>query len=118
MFTEDDKKYILNQFLRTIWGISNIEYQNRTWIQGEGPNCDDFEETCCHFFDDGDPILKNYKEYKITDEQYVILLAFRKEFQAFSSLNNWPQLFIDTPKWTKITERAKEVLEAFNYKKE
>ena len=57
---------ILANFLETIEGISDKEYQKRVWIRGEGPEVDDFTETVCHFFDDGDPILKKYKEYSST----------------------------------------------------
>jgi hypothetical protein len=37
-------------------------------------------------------------------------------FEAFSDGHNWPAEFIDTPEWTKITEKAKEVLKAFHWK--
>ncbi len=67
MLTNEDRKYILNQFLRNIFHISEKEYQKRVWIRGEGPECDDFDETVCHFFDDGSPIIDNYQAYGITD---------------------------------------------------
>lgn len=119
MLTNEDRKYILNQFLINISGISDVEYQKRVWIQGKGPECDDFDETACHFFDDGDPIIENYKDYGITDKQYHLLVKFRNEFDAFCrgpALRYYlPQKFIETPEWEKIMEMAKEVLEAFNY---
>ena len=115
MLTNEDRKYILNQLLINISGISDIEYQKRVWIRGEGPECDDFTETVCHFFDGGDPILKNYKDYGITDRQYHLLVKFRDEFRAFSDENDWPPEFIDTPEWARIMAMAKEVLKAFNY---
>ena len=65
---------------------------------------------------------KGSKDYPLTDAQYRILMAFHQEFNAFCRGPRFeyylPELFIDTPEWTKITERAKEVLKAFNYKKE
>jgi hypothetical protein len=115
MLTNEDRKYILNQHLRTIYGISSKEYQKRVWIRGEGPECDDFDETCCHFFDDGDPILEHYQDFGISEGQYQILKNFRDKFRMFSDNNNWPQKFIDTPEWNEITEMAKEVLKSFNY---
>ncbi len=113
--TEEDKKYILNEFLRNILHISDKEYQKRVWIRGEGPEVDDFDETVCHFFDDGDPILKNYKEFGISEKQHELLNEFRKHIKSFSDENDWPPMFIDSPEWTKITIMAKEVLEAFHY---
>lgn len=121
MLTNEDRKYILNEFLVNISGISDVEYQKRVWIRGEGPECDDFTETVCHFFDDGNPIIENYKDYGIIDSQYQLLVKFRDEFDAFCNgpaLKYYlPQDFIDTPEWGKIMEMAKEVLKAFNYEK-
>ena len=51
MLTEEDKKYILNEFLINISHISNKEYQRRIWIKGEGPECGDFDEAICPFSD-------------------------------------------------------------------
>lgn len=118
MLTNDERKYILREHLRNIHGISDKEYQKRVWIRGEGPECDDFTETVCHFFDDGDPILKKYEDYNITKTQYSILKKFRNEFESFCDSPVRPYLpdeFISTPEWTTITEMAKEVLKAFNY---
>jgi len=112
-----NRNQILISFLETIEGISNKEYQKKVWIRGEGPECDDFDETCCNFFGDGDPIIENYKDFGITDSQHRLLVQFRDKFRAFSDENNWPQEFIDTPEWEKIMEMAKEVLKAFNYRK-
>ncbi len=111
-----EKKPALINFLEICNGISSKEYQRRVWIEGKGPECDDFDDTVCAFFDDGDPILKKYKDYGITDNQYHLLLKFRNAFETFSDKNNWPEEFIDTPEWAKIMEMAKEVLKAFDYK--
>ncbi len=115
--TDKDKEYILNQFLKNISHISNEEYQKRVWIRGEGPEYDDFDETVCHFFDDGDPILEKYKDYGITQNQYDLLMKFHKSFDEFAENNYHPKEFISNPEWKKIMKLAKEVLEAFNYEK-
>lgn len=114
---DEDRKYILNEYLRNISHISDIEYQRRVWIRGEGPEVNDFDEAVCHFFDDGDPIIDDYKEFGINEMQYALLINFREEFENFSKEHYSPQDFINTPEWRKITEMAKEVLKAFNYKK-
>ena len=117
MLTDKARKRILASFLETIEGISDKEYQERVWIRGEGPEVDNFDETVCHFFDDGDPILKKYKEYQITEKQYQLLIHFRKEFQEFSGENDFPEEFIDTQEWEEVMKSAKEVLLAFDYQK-
>ena len=117
----EDREQILISVLENIEGISDKEYQRRVWIRGEGPECDDFDETVCNFFQDGNGIIENYKDFEITDKQYHLLVKFRNEFENFCdgpALEYYlPQLFIDTPEWGKITEMAKEVLLAFSYQK-
>ena len=118
MLTDDDRKFILNELLNNVRDISDKEYQKRVWIRGEGPECDDFDETVCFFFDDVDAILDNYKKFGIIDSQYWLLMKFRNEFDVFSrgvGRNNPPIKFIESPEWQKIMEMAKEVLKAFNY---
>ncbi len=115
------RKQILDSFLENLAGISDKEYQKRVWIEGKGPECDDFDETVCDFFDLGEPIFDNYKGYGITDSQYLLLIKFRKELDAFLSgpnqIHYLPREFIDIPEWKKIMEMAKEVLKAFHYEK-
>ncbi len=114
---EINRNQILISVLETIKGISDKEYQKRVWILGQGPECDDFDETCCHFFGDGDPLIENYQDFDISENQYKVLKRFRDKFRFFSDENNWPQDFIDTPEWKEIMDMAGEVLTAFNYKK-
>jgi hypothetical protein len=117
MLTEEDKKYILNQFLINISGISDKEYQKRVWIRGEGPECDDFDETVCQFLDSWRFISEKYQDFQITDPQYQLLKEFREKFEVFADDNYWPPEFIDSPEWEKIMEMAKNVLNAFNFQK-
>ena len=107
---------ILNSFLETISGISDREYQERVWVRGEGPECDDYTETICHFFDDGDPIISKYKVYGITNEQLTLLVKLRGAIEDFNSNVRFglgPDFFYSA-EWTHITQMAKEVLRTFN----
>jgi hypothetical protein len=116
MLTTDDKKYILSEYLRNIHHISDKEYQRRAWINGEPPGTD-FDEAVCQFADIGDPILENYQDFGITDDQYQILRKLRDKFGVFWEENGWPPEFIDTPEWNEIIEMAKAVLAAFSFQK-
>lgn len=69
------------------------------------------------FFDDGEPILQNYQDYGLSQNQYRFLKKFYDEFRIFADNNDSPENFIDTPEWEKIMNMAKEVLEAFNYQR-
>lgn len=71
----ESKKQILTSVLETIEGISDKEYQRRLWIRGEGPECDDFDETCCHFSNEGDGVLRDYKDFGITESQYGVFVS-------------------------------------------
>lgn len=115
--TEEDKKYILNEHLRHISSIADKEYQKRVWVYGKGPEVDSFEDTVCDFFITCDSILENYKDFRITDNQYNILRDFRDQFRIFSDQNNYPEEFIDSSEWEKITKMAKQILQEFAYKK-
>jgi hypothetical protein len=115
--SDADKKYTLNEFLRNISHISDEPYQKRVWILGEGPECDDFDESMCHFFDDGDPVLNDYKNFGITEAQYHLLIKLRDQLDSFSQYDYPPQKFIESSEWKKIMLMASETLEAFNYRK-
>jgi hypothetical protein len=116
---DTNKKQILTSCLNIIAGISDKEYQKRVWIRGEGPEVDDFDETACNFFQDGNGIILKHKDFEITDKQYHLLVKLRDEFDAFcngTGLEHYlPEIFIDTPEWTKITELAKEIIKVFGY---
>ncbi len=109
-----DRKQIMETFIRMIDHISNKEYQKRAWIKGEEA---DFDEAVCLFFGEGDPILENYKDFGITEGQYVLLKKLRDKFRIFVDKNDFPEEFIDTPEWAQIMNLAKEVLKMFNYQK-
>lgn len=115
--SDKDKKQILEGFIDIFTRISNKEYQKRIWVKGEGPEVDDFDDTVCDFFGECDPILENYKDFGITDNQYELLVKFRDEFRDFSRKRDLPPDFLDFPEWGKITERAKEVLQALTIAK-
>ena len=115
--SKEEKKYIVSEYLRNISHILDKEYQKRVWIRGEGPECQAFDDAVCDFFDIGEPILDDYKDFEITNVQHHLLVQFQDKFRVFSDENDSPQEFIDTPEWGEIMEMAKEVLEAFNYQK-
>jgi len=50
MRNNPDGKQILNSFIENIAGMSDQEYQERVWVNGAGPECDDIDDTICDFF--------------------------------------------------------------------
>ena len=112
-----DRNYILQRFLGLISDISDKEFQMRVWIKGIGPECIDFDETCSYFFHEGVDVIKNYKDYGITEHQEKLLTSLEKFFDAFieDHFLEEPIEFINTPEWQQVVDEAKKVLEAFNY---
>ena len=118
-FTNEEKMHILEGFLTNVFCLSSKEYQWRVWIEAKGPECDDYDQTIDFFLEEGEDIIKNYKNFNITDKQYHLAKKLWDEVDTFDASTERPYLsqdFIDTPEWTKITEMAKEVLITFNWK--
>lgn len=111
--SNSDKKNILDTYKTIVARIADISYQTRVWIKGEGPECDDFDETVCQFFDISNPILDDYKNFNIPETQYSLLKSFSEEFKKFSEDNYLPQEFIESHEWKKIVQSAKEVIRSF-----
>ena len=112
-----NRRQIMETFIRIMEHISDKGYQKRIWINGEGPEVDDFDETVCHFFQEGDGILEKYKDFGLTEYQYQLLKKFRDRFETFSNENDLPEEFIDTSEWERIMDMAKEVVKALNNQK-
>jgi hypothetical protein len=116
-FSDTVKKQIVEGFIDIFSRLANKEYQRRVWIQGRGPECDNFDDVACDFFLECDSIIENYVYFEITPPQHHLLVQFRDVFRAFSNENDFPEEFIDTPEWARINEMAIEILDAFDYRK-
>lgn len=117
------KQQRLYSFIENIAHISNEEYQERVWVRAEGPECEDIDDSLCDFFDDGDPILEEYRDFGITETQYKSLMTLREKLDnfidkhgVFSSEKSTENL-IKLPGWKEIREMSKNVLKLFNYQK-
>ena len=113
------RKQIIKTFITTISNVASEEYRDRVWIEGKGPECDDYDEFINYFLDESEAILKRYKEFGITEDQYNLLKKFEKEIRDFHDLPNksyFPVVFLKSFEWKKIMEIAKEVLKTFHYK--
>jgi len=93
--------------------ISDINFQKRIWIRGEGPECSSFGEVVNNFFDYYealDNIHLNYKEYNLTKQQYLKLDALYKKFDEYFDISpeNEDEVIQD-PRWHEIVAFAKDV---------
>ena len=112
-----ERKQIMETFIRNIAHVSDEEYQRRVWIEGRGPECDDFDEFLSYFFDESEAILKSHESFGITKSQLRLLMKFQDRLKVFSQNNYHPKEFISSSEWKKIMEMAEEILETFNYQK-
>lgn len=104
----------LNNLLETVSSISNKDYQVRTWINGMGPECDDFIETTIFFNDYCDRVISKYKDYGVSDRQYFSILKFKKIYEDFSDDHYSEEDFIDSPEWAYVMNEAKKLLQEFS----
>jgi hypothetical protein len=117
-----NKKQILDSFIENIACISDEKYQERVWIRGEGPECDDIDDTICDFFDE-DYILKKYKDFGITENQYQLLMTLYKKLRKFTdtfriySPEKSTEKLVHLPEWQEIREISKNILKVFNFNK-
>ena len=113
---------ILETFLDTVDGISDKKYQERVWIRAEGPEWDDLGETYNYFFDNGEPIIDEYKKHKLTEVQYKLVVELRDKLNEFTvncelvKPYRSDEELINLPEWQEIRDLAKKVCKSFNYK--
>ncbi len=115
---EESKIAWLKNVIDSIYAVSDKSYQRRIWIDGKGPEWGDFDETSEYILDDGRSILDNYEKFGITEHQRITLNKFWDEYRIFRDslgIECFPERFIDSPEWTKVTVLAQEVVKAFNY---
>ena len=115
---EIDRKKILHELLRIVRNISDRNYQLRVWIRGIGPECDDFTETVCCFFDFCESVLQKHQEYGLTVKQKEALQDFYNKFDVFEKEHDEPIFFINSPEWIQLGLEALKVLKVFNYSPE
>ena len=119
-----DRKQILEEFLNNIFRLSDEKYQERVWVKAEGPECNEIDDAVCDFFDDGDPILEEHKDFRITEHQYKLLMILHKKLRAFTdafdvySPYRSTEKLIQLPQWQEIRNIAKKVIRTFDFKKQ
>lgn len=111
--------------LSVIESISNVPFQQKAWVENKVHPYAFFEESMHQLFDDYElsDVLDNYESYDISNEQYKILNKFYEVLDRYSDEKmSWlqtvdPKEILADPRWHEIQKMAKEVLEAFNYRK-
>ena len=116
---------VLKGVLAVIENILNAHFQQKAWIEKNTTPYDFFEETMHRLFDDYElaEMVRNYKAYGISNEQYHLLNTFYEILDQYSDEKmSWletvnPKEILADPKWHKIQKMAKKILKVFNYQK-
>ncbi len=111
---------VLNAFLDAVFLVSNKDLQRKAWIQGIGPGCYDYDENMIDFLNYSSLILDNPGRYNINEYQIYLIKIFKEKYELFYDEDDprllLPEMFIDSLRWTEITESAKKILDAFSCK--
>ena len=109
-----------NNLIDDIQNISDLDYQQRSWVEGSIPNVvDSWEETMCMFFDDRD--IDNFLNdidpgFGLTQYQINMLRWLRDKADYYCSVTPKymnPRDVIADPRWHEVVACAQETLKAF-----
>lgn len=114
------KKNYKELLIDVIKAISDIEFQERIWVRGEGPEVSSFDEEMNFFFDTLEIIdFSKKQEYGFSEEQvnsiYLIRDALDNYCDTLPLVTNDRKIFKD-PMWKKIVQLASEVYDKLKNK--
>ena len=105
------RNFPMIDLISTVCDISDLEYQKRVWVRGEGPEVDCFIETAEGFlsgYDGFKDFDTRYEEYGLTKEQFLVLKALRQKIYDYNGFDSDEEI-INDPKWLEIVNFAKIV---------
>ncbi len=100
--------------------LSDINFQKRVWVKGEGPEMSSYTEVVCQLFDDtgiGDKLNEKQDEIVLSEELDAILRELSSILDSIdyrmvaSDILNHP----DWPKVVRLSSRAVEMMNKFSY---
>lgn len=113
-----DRDTWLRRILDSTRDLADVDYQERVWVRGEGPEVDSSTEAVCRLVDDYDLpsfIAEAAEKAWISNEQ---LAALRKLEVALARYAAGDQsgdeaVRIASPKWQKVRALAEATLDTF-----
>lgn len=103
---------VYNQIKSCLEELSDIEFQKRIWLHGEGPEVSSYVEVVCQLFDDtgiGD-IINEPEEGVVVSEALDPIL--RELSDIFDSLDYkiGTERILNHPKWLRVIEIASQAV--------
>ncbi len=119
-FSYELRKNQMRNLLDIVTVLSDLEWQQKAWIENSIPNVWSFwEETMCQFFDDCfiDDFLNNYNpNYGLSGPQVAALWKLRNILDDYCERNPRTMAAKDVlsdPRWHEVVACANETFKAF-----
>jgi len=105
--------FYYQELLKVIKEISDIHFQKKIWIKGEGPECSsycDIVDFFFQFYKGARNLDSQYAEYGLTKEQHRKLKALYEKFDSYLDISpENDEEVIQDPRWHEIIALAKDV---------
>jgi len=92
--------------------LSDIEFQKRIWIRGEGPEVSSYVEVVCQLFDDtgiGDELSKMEDGIVLSEDLDPVFWELRELIDSIDYREGVENI-LNLPKWPKVIELASRAL--------
>lgn len=104
------REKVLRRLTENLKDMSDIDYQKRVWLRGEGPEVDSYCEFVNTFYPDIENVLENFDDFNLTEQQRIQIARLYNEFDKFKHTYYDEYEFIDSQEWKEIRELAAETL--------
>ena len=92
--------------------LSDIEFQKRIWLRGEGPEVSSYVEVVCQLFDDtgiGDELSEMEHGIVLSEDLDPVFRELRELFDSIDYRVGVANI-LNHPKWPKVAELASRAL--------
>lgn len=107
---DPSRRNSFESFTLLLRSMSDIDYQKRVWLRGEGPEVDSYCEFVNNFYSDFQYLFRESETYNLTKAQTKQLQKLYDEFDKFKHTYYDEYEFIDSPEWKEMRELTAETL--------
>jgi hypothetical protein len=109
-----ENKLWISKILEVLDEFSSQEFQERVWLNGQGPEVSSYEEAMCRLFDDlgfSEIIDVEWRQVGLSESAVIIMRIFRDKLLEFD--NDVPEIprpqdVLDRASWQNIRDAAFE----------
>jgi hypothetical protein len=111
-----ERKLILSKVYKLLEQISDSDFQERTWVRGEGKEISTYIEVMCSLFDDFnlDGIIeKKPIDFNLSDQLISSLKTLRDALNNYDDESKSHFDIINDPNWKEIQKMSYDILPLF-----